>query len=262
MKTTRSRSGLFRHLALALGTSALLAACGGGGGGGSSTTPTPTPTPTPPPTPTGLDTSALQGRWNTTSGTNAFTAIILPGASNTATAWVLAQNLSQLNVLGIDSQAAVSGKIYALSGSTAPVAVSGSVQASLSTSPKTLSVSGLGTTALALTQQDALATPAVQADIVGTWNGSAGGGTQTLSWSVSAGSGAIAGVSTTGCTYTGTLSAQTSASAYTAHFVESCPGSTLTTFDGIATLNGDKSRLTVVGLTIDQSKAIVLPLNK
>lgn len=274
-----------RALALALSTAGLLAACGGGGGGGSSngggsntgggdtgggtggtggtggntggggsTTPQPAP----------FKASELQGRWSLTGATadTSYTAIVLPGSSGTANVWLLSQSLSSLGILSVNDQAAVSGKVYPLGTAATPGAATGAVVADLSASLKTMTLSGLASQGLTLTQQDTLSQPASLADSAGSWTGSVGNGARTLSLSIAADTGALSGASTTGCTYTGSLSPLSTASAFTSTLSESCPDGSTTRFDGIATLNSTKNRLTLVGATPNQTSAVVLLLSK
>lgn len=265
-----------RALALALSTAGLLAACGGGGGGGGSNTGggdtgggtggtggtggggSTTPQPAP------FKASELQGRWSLagTTADTSYTAIVLPGSSGTANAWLLNQSLSSLSILSVNDQAIVSGKVYPLGTAATPGAATGVVVADLSASLKTMTLSGLASQGLTLTQQDTLSQPASLADSAGSWTGSVGNGARTLSLSIAADTGALSGASTTGCTYTGSLSPLSTASAFTSTLSESCPDGSTTRFDGIATLNSTKNRLTLVGATPDQTNAVVLLLSK
>jgi len=225
---------------------ALLAGCGGGGGGDQADA---------------LDTAQLRGRWVTAAGAApAYTAVVLPGASNTASAWLLAQDASRLVKLTVRGDASAQGKAYAL-GQASSQAVTGQVTASLAAAPKTFSVTGVAAGSLALSQSDALSTPAVQADAAGGWSATAGGQAQALQWTVGA-AGAVAGVSTTGCSYTGQLTAMAGASVYGAQFDESCPDGARITYSGIATLNATKSGLTVVVTSADESRGAAVFFSK
>lgn len=268
-----------RALALALSMAGLLAACGGGGGGGSnagggsggntgggsggtggnsggggSTTPQPAP----------FKASDLQGRWSLvgTTADNSYTAIVLPGSSGTANVWLLNQGLSSLSILSINDQAAVSGKVYTLGSAATPGTATGAVVADLSTNLKTMTLSGLASQGLTLNQQDTLAQPSVLTDAGGNWTGSVGNGTQTLSLAIAGGTGTLSGASTTGCTYSGRLAAMSTANAFTSTLSETCPNGSTSSFEGIATLNSAKNRLTIVGATQTQTNGLVLLLSK
>lgn len=270
-----------RALIVILSTLGLLTACGSGGGGDSESpssatpapaqTPTPEPTPQPAPTPEATPApapsftpSALQGRWSLVGATAAtsYTAIVLPGSNNTANVWLLNQSVSELSILSVDNQATLSGKVYALSGTAAPATATGTVVAKLDATPKTLALSGTDNTARTLSLQDALSEPASLTDSAGSWTGSVGNGAQTLSLSIAGDTGTLSGASTTGCTYTGSLTAISNANAFTSTLDESCPDGSITRFEGIATLNGSKNRLTLVGATSAKTSGIVLLLGK
>lgn len=256
MKNTQGHTAL-RAFIVTLGTVGLLAACGGGGGSdASSTEPTPTPTVFTP--------SKLQGRWSSTGATAAtsYTAIILPGAGNTANVWLLSQNLSHLNVLSLNDQAVFSGKTYALGSSSTPITATGTVVADLTSSTKILSLNGANSEVLQVTLQDALTQPASLADTGGNWTGSVSSGVQTLNFSIASQTGILSGTSTTGCTYSGNLVAVSNANAFTSTLNENCPDGSTANFEGIATLNTDKNRLTIVAATLTQTSGLVLLLSK
>ncbi len=233
---------------MVLVAAALLAGCGGGSGGGDDQS-------------EALQTAQLQGRWATAAGAApAYTAVVVPGASNTASAWLLAQDASRLVKLTVRGDASAQGKAYAL-GQGSSQAVTGQVTASLAAAPKTFSVTGAAAGTLALSQSDALSTPAVQAEAAGGWSATAGGQAQALQWTVGA-LGAVAGISTTGCSYAGQLTAMAGVGAYGVQFDESCPDGARTVFGGIATLNASKTSLTVVGASTDESRGVAVFFSK
>ena len=242
-KTTR-RSALLAGLALAL------AACGGSPSGETVI-------------PSTFDVAQLQGRWVTGTGvTPGYTTLILPPQAGSATAWVLAQDAGSLTRLSLAGGAAlsVSGKSYSLTGAALgqPVSTGASAAANLTAVPKTLTFSNLSasTSPIALSLSDGLTGAPPQADVSGNWSASAGNGAQEVNWSLNA-SGTISGSSTTGCVWSGTLLARVDARLYNASMTENCAG-TINQFSGVATVNADKSRLTVVGTLIDESRALVL----
>lgn len=221
--------------AAALTLTGLLAACGGGGGGGDTSGPT-------------IDPTQLKGRWITAAGvTPATTAVVVPDANGAANAWLLAQDASRLVKLVVKSDSSANGKSYALGqGNVAGQAVAGQVTTALAASPKSIAFTGLNTGTL--TQSDTLATPAVQADVVGNWSATSGGSAQTMQWSLNT-TGSMTGTSTTGCTYAGSVAAIASTAAYSVSFSESCADGNKTAFNGVGTLNAAKNGLTVVVVT-------------
>mgnify|MGYP001401706721 CR=1 FL=1 len=217
----------------------LLAACGGGGGGDTSG-----PT---------IDPTQLKGRWVTAAGvTPATTAVVVPDANGAANAWLLAQDASRLVKLVVKSDSSANGKSYALGqGNVAGQAVAGQVTTALAASPKSIAFTGLNTGTL--TQSDTLATPAVQADVVGNWSATSGGSAQTMQWSLNT-TGSMTGTSTTGCTYAGSVAAIASTAAYSVSFSESCADGNKTAFNGVGTLNAAKNGLTVVVTSADETR--------
>lgn len=142
------------------GLTGLLAACEGGGD---------TFDPT-------IDPTQLKGRWVTAAGvTSAMTIFVVPDATGTASAWLLAQDVSRLAKLVVRSDSSANGKSYALSqGNATRQVVTGQVTTALAASPKSISFTGGNAAVQALTQSDTLSTSAVQAEVVGTWSSSSG----------------------------------------------------------------------------------------
>ncbi|RYF68869.1 MAG: hypothetical protein EOO29_34390 [Comamonadaceae bacterium] len=245
-KTTLHKLPVAALVTLAL--SSLLAACGGGGGGDAGPS---------------MDPAQLKGRWATGSGVApAMTAVVVPDAAGTASAWLLAQDASRLVKLVVRSDSSANGKSYALSqGNATAQPVTGQVTTDLAASPKSISFTGVNTNALALVQSDALTTAAVQGDAAGTWSATSGGNAQTTQW-VIASTGSMTGSSTTGCTYAGAVGAIASTAAYSVQFSESCPDGVKTTFNGIATLNAPKSGLTVVVTSADEASGAAVFFSK
>jgi len=234
---------------LFIALTSVLAGCGGGGGGSDDGAT--------------IDPTQLKGRWVTASGvTPAVTAVVVPEASGTASAWLLAQDASRLVKLVVRGDSSATGKSYALSqGNATGQAVTGQVTTALASTPKSISFTGINAGTLALSQSDSLATPAVQADAAGAWSATLGGNAQTIQWSVTA-AGGLAGSSTTGCSYAGNLVAIANTAAYSVQFNESCPDGAKTTFGGIATLNAQKTGLTAVMTSADEIKGAAVFFSK
>jgi hypothetical protein len=217
-----------------------------------------------------LSAAQLQGRWLTSTGvTPARAAIVLPGAEGSTEVWLLASDLSsvsrlQLSTSGIDGVSA-SGKSYSLPSSASNVGQSVSDSGTANLSNNSLS---LNSGALLLTRSDALTTASSLADVVGNWSASVGGQTATLRLSVAA-NGALSGSGTTGCSYSGSLSARSDATAYNARLSEVCSnGSGTIDFAGIATYRAVQgstpAALTMAMTTTDaaQAQALVLGMRQ
>lgn len=210
----------------------------------------------------------MQGRWLTSTGvTPARTAIVLPGAEGSTEVWLLASDLSsvsrlQLSTSGIDGVSA-SGKSYRLPSSATNVGQSVSDSGTANLSNNSLS---LNSGALLLTRSDALTTASNLADVVGNWSASVGGQTATLRLAVAA-NGVLSGSGSTGCSYSGSLSARGDATAYDARLSEVCSSGT-TAFAGIATYRAVQGStpavLTLVMTTTDaaQAQALVLGMRQ
>lgn len=194
--------------------------------------------------------------------TPGYTAVVLTAPGNTASAWVLAQDASRVAKLSVSATDAVSGKLYDLvNPASVAASIAGNATHDLASTTKTLTLSNVLPVALILNRSDSMTTPAVQADVVGTWKFTTAAGQLATTWSVN-NTGTVGIVSTPSCTYAGTLTAMATASAYVAYFTEKCPGSTEILNSGIATLSADKTRLTVVTTTSDESRATVLFFSK
>lgn len=261
---------------VALVLSAGLIACGDGGAnggsassdasgnssGGSSSSGSTASTPT---NTSNLTSASLQGRWLTdSSAATAYTVIALPDNASTSTqAWALAQDGSDLAQFVIDNNSQVKGTLYSLKGNT-PVAISGTVSLNSSTTPKTLSLPGLSMANTVLTQSDALSGSAVLADIAGSWKGAVSGGAKTVTWTVSASSGELAGTSSTGCVYAGSLTPVSSTKVFTTLFSENCSDGSSAGYAGISTLSPDGTRLSTVAVANSSlgSQAIALLLSR
>ena len=236
-------------IARTVALTSLLAACGGGGGGSEAGP--------------AIDPAQLKGRWVTAAGvTPAVTALVVPDASGTASAWLLSQDATRLVKLVVRSDSSANGKSYSLSQSNATgQTVTGQVSATLTTSPKGIAFTGVNTTTLSLSQSDALGTAAAQAELAGTWSATSGGNAQTTQWSITS-TGSTTGTSTTGCAYAGAVNAIASTAAYGVQVTESCPDGTKTTFTGIGSLNAAKNGLTVVLTSADETRGAAVFFSK
>ena len=215
----------------------------------------------PEPAPTTFSAAQLQGRWITSSGISpARTAIVLPGAASSTELWLLSADLLSLSRLQISTTGAdavsASGKTYSLPSNTGQ---SATYSGTVNLSNNSLS---LNAAALLLTRSDALTTPSSLADVVGGWRASVGGQTVTLAWSIAA-DGAMSGPSSTGCSYSGALSARSDASAYNARVTETC-SSRSSSFAGIATYRASPAALTLAMTSTDaaQTQALVVSLSR
>jgi hypothetical protein len=279
-KTLFTRTSLLASVApiisLTLSVALSLSACGGGGSDPEPTTPT-TPT-----KPTTSPTSSLtQGRWASTGLNPVYTAIMVPaptGANTQAvdTVWALAQDASVLIKLKANGAAqtagAVTGNVYTLGRSsvTAVSSASYTIQTTAATATSTvghqISIQPLlGTTAL-FNRTDAMSTALSATQANGKWQADLG--TAKVNWTVdtsAANVNNLSGTSTTGCTYSGQSTVVTAQSLYKVQFTETCSGSgtpTAQTFTGIATLNADSTRLTVVATNDAETRATALLLVK
>jgi hypothetical protein len=226
--------------------------------------PAPAPGPAPAPAPSSVAASALQGRWLASASTPNYTLIVLPAVGESAQVWALAQDSSSLAKLSINSGTALAmtGKSYSLSSTITQTVstLSGSATAVISSNPKTLSLTGLSNTSIAFTQNDALSTPVLQADLAANWRASFNQGSQVVNWTVSP-TGAVSGNSNTGCTWSGNLLTQNNTSVYSANLTESCATGS-TSLEGIATTNASKTQLTIAATSVDQSKGTALQMVK
>lgn len=250
-----------------------LAACGGGGGDGdAAVTPAPSPAPAPAPAPApspapapapAVDATALQGRWSTASGTTAYSAVIVAGAGS-AQGWLLASDATRLYRLTVPSGATLAatgrGFTFTAGGTQSAAAASATAVANTTTAPATLALTGLDAGNLTLNRSETLAGTAAQADVVGNWRATAGGGVVVVNWSISA-TGVITGTASTGCVWSGSLTPHAGAAIYSAGVTETC-GTTATTYAGIGTLDAGKARVTVLGTTANDGRALVLAFTR
>lgn len=257
------------HTIPLLKTCALLASCAtllacGGGGGGSATTTTDVSTPSTPGTTTSAKLSDAQGFWSAgLGGSNSATAVILPNGQ----AWVVYQSANTVTAL---AQAALSlngatytsvGKHYGLpGGAVQDYSFTGNLTGSnTGTLVNTITVGTGSATAVTWTYNKTYETPATQASVQGRWSGAQGA--DVLTWDVDA-NGALAGTSTTGCTYSGTLKPNANPVAVLDVAVTELCAGVSKALSGIATVNAAKSGMSVAYTTAAGAQAGVLVLAK
>lgn len=283
MTTVASRNRLHRMQArlargLAVSLVALVAACGGGGSGGGGV-----PGDGGAPGEGGgapvIDLGAAQGRWQTGAGaTPARTAIIVPATADSpgdgspeegagaqrADGWLLAQDLSRLDVFTLLPDGSVQGTAYRFGAAVVAEPIASTATLSTDAQAPVLTLAGFDGAAagpLALSRVDPLDTPAVQADAAGTWVLTAGSASIALRWTIDVDgnfNGDAGSSSSTGCAYSGVLQALATATAYRVQFRESCPDGSITDFGGIATLDPQATRLTAA--VSDSTKAVAAVL--
>lgn len=251
---------------LALTVAALaasLAGCGSGGSDPALPTPEPTPAPAPVPAPA-QTTAALQGIWQSPAGAaSTLSAVVLPdgklwsiGSKDGVTRLIKANLSAQTTGFG------GTGKSYTLGGGAATNNLGVSATASVvekSSLSGVLTVAGEQPEAFALAYQSRYEIPAVLADYAGAWQAQLGAG--VVNWTFGS-TGAISGIRTTGCTYTGQLSVQASPSAVlNAAITENCAGA-VAQLDGVALFSADKSRITLLLTTADETTGVALNLGR
>jgi hypothetical protein len=246
---------------LTLAAACLITGCGGGESG-----PVPNTGGSAGGTATASALGNLQGLWEGTlsvPGVLNASAIALPDGQM----WLVAADPAvgvRLVKVGFSAQGSnlsATGKNYVLGATPASNAASATATVQAKTRlTGTVSV-GASNQNFSLTYNSRYDTAARLADFAGDWNGAASNQVVTLAWRVSD-SGAITGSSTTGCSYTGTLKTRTEAKAVLdAAINENCAGSSAA-FTGVATLNADKSRLSVAASTADGATAALLSFQR
>lgn len=257
---------IFKRSSLALIT-ATLVACGGGWGTTGSNTPTSPVKPTTPATPVPTLANA-RGFWSATpSATSSVGAVILPNGQ----VWVIYQEGSTVTAL---AQGALSlkgssytgiGNYYSLPAGAVQDfslnAISGNATVTTTTPTLTTNMTvGTGTSnTQTWTYNKAYESVTTVASVQGRWSGAQGA--VSLNWDIDA-SGKLAGTSTTGCVYSGTVTPnESAASVLDVAVTENCAG-TAASLNGIALQNTDKTGLSVAYTTAAGAKAGVLMLQK
>lgn len=245
---------------LALSTAALVA-CGGGGGGevaeGDSDLPS------------ALTLASAQGFWGVTpSDTTSVSAVILPNGQF----WVIYQNVNAVSAFA-NGNLSLKGKTYTGVGKhySLPGGIVNTFNISanleednsfIKSSTIFNNTTTIGTT-LPFTQSWAYnktyENAVSQASVQGRWSGEQGA--VSLVWDIDS-AGKIAGTSTTGCTYIGTINPNANRVAVLdAIITESCAGS-LKTLNGIALLNTTRTGLSVAYTSQAGSQGGVVFLQK
>lgn len=272
-----------------LGT--LLVACGGGGGAQDSVAPPavqppavqppavtppvvtppavtpPAVTPpavTPPPPPATAPLAAAPGFWDgPASGASRSSAVILPDGQ----AWIVYESggtVSALATAALKADASApgnTGRYYALpNGAVQDYRFSASLPpGSAATLEAKVAIGSGAPTASTWTYNKVYETALGLADVKARW--SARLGALDVQWDIDA-SGKLAGTSTTGCTYSGTLAPHSGAPAVLDLAVsETCAGQQQS-LAGIARLSADKTRLSVVYTAAAGTRAGALVLQK
>ncbi len=272
----------FTLAASVLAVCAALTACGGGGSSASSSTDVTSPvrptipatpatpvtpvSPATPVTPTSL--ANAQGFWSAApSATTSVGTVILPNGQ----AWVIYETGNTVSALAqgalsvSGSTFTGSGKHYSLPGGAVQdfsLSATAGTATSTTATPTLVNTTTVGTASsntLTWTYNKAYESAATQASVQGRWSGLQGA--VSLMWDVDS-AGKLAGTSTTGCTYSGTITPNASPVAVLdAAITESCAG-TLKTLSGIATLNAAKTGLSVAYTTAAGAQGGVLVLQK
>jgi hypothetical protein len=155
-----------------------------------------------------------------------------------------------------------SGKSYTLGASAASSSVSATATASVVEKTSingTLTVSSGQSEAFALAYQSRYDTPAALSDYAGAWQATLGPG--VVNWAIGS-TGALSGTRTTGCTYSGQLSLRAEKKAVLdAAVAENCAGSVVQ-LGGVAVLNTDKTRITMLLTTADEATGVALSLGR
>ena len=150
------------------------------------------------------------------------------------------------------------GKSYTLGGSTsAPATVAVAASGVEKTSLNVRTGVDAGAETLTLAWQARYDTPASLAGFAGAWSATLGPG--MVRWNIDD-QGRISGTRTTGCTYTGQLALRPERKAVVDALVqEDCAGVRIP-LEGVATINPDSGRMSMVLTTPDEAQAVVLGL--
>jgi hypothetical protein len=208
-----------------------------------------------------LDSAQVQGHWISSAGANpALIANVVPIDANNADAWILSTSgniAMRMYKLHLAKDFSVAGKSYDLQQTNTPAqAFSGT--SSFTAIPKSLTIDGLSSGKMAFVPST---TPDAgnQADAAGTWNTTIGSAI-LVQWTLGA-DGLVSGTSSTGCVYSGKLTAQPAPQVFDAKVTESCQG-TPTVLNGIATVNADKKAMKFLATTADEARGVALLFSK
>ena len=247
---------------LLLALASTLAGCGGSGGGSDPVAATPT----------AAKLETAQGFWSgslaggTTLNAASTQAVLLPDG----TAWMVLLSSAGAPTGMVKASLAVagtgyvgSGHVYTLAtGAAGSATMTGTAQAG-SRLDATLTTAGATTTtgATGLAFSNAYYTAATAADVAGNWSASASSGALRVNWTVAAG-GALSGISSTGCTWTGSFANRTGGTAVLDFSAtETCAGVS-TVYSGVAVPNSTKSAVTLFVTTTGDAQGFVLTMAK
>ena len=236
-----------------------LAGCGGGGSDAAWPAPDPIPTPVPVPT-----AAALQGIWQSMEGASSTSsAVVLPDGK----LWAITTHggVTRLLKASLSVQTAGfsgTGKSYTLGGNAATNGVSATATANVVEKTRlagAFTVTGGQAEAFSLAYQTRYDTPTVVSDYAGAWQATLGPG--VVNWTIGS-TGTISGTRTTGCTYSGQLTLRAEQKAVlNAAIAETCAGAVVQ-LDGVAVFNADKTRITLLMTTADESTAVAVNLGR
>lgn len=224
----------------------LLTACGGGGGGGGGDVGGGAPET--------FKSNVLQGRWTNASQR----AYVIPSAIGSGTeGWLLTSDLQYLESWTVTTSGSntvsINAKRYTLGEDKNPAPLSYSGTANLTGTP-TLTLNNQS-----FNRDTPLTTSIPLTALAGQWMASAGDGAVTQTLNVTS-NGNITGSSSTGCSYTGSLTSRPGIGVLDMTLAENC-ASGIKNFSGIAAYSSTSTpaRLTLVGTsTSGPDRALVI----
>ncbi|MBC9071575.1 hypothetical protein IAI53_06320 [Thauera sp. CAU 1555] len=205
--------------------------------------------------------AVFQGRWATTDVQPGYSAIVVPEETGeSALVWALAHDLSQLVKARITGDAQAPTEAEGLrfdltSPQSAPdtlVSARASIDSAVSPTSLTLT-SMVGEEQVTLERIDRLEGRLEPAAANGEWR--ADFEALQVNWTVS--DGLITGSSTAGCLYSGSTTSPAGTAVYRLAFDEVC-GTTTRRFEGIATVDAERARMTVLTTTPEEQAASAL----
>lgn len=247
-----------RALGVLLACTALLSGCGGGGGGGGGGGEGPTG----PVIPASL--AAVQGFWGGPLDASTIgQTVVLPDGN----VWLVVQSGSTVLAVG-RAQAVITPAGASATGATTELASGLSQPLTMTASSVVAQHTVTGTVTarqvtsnVSWTYNSRYDVPLPLADVAGRWTGTASQQQVGVTLDVGA-TGAITGVSTTGCTYSGALTKmQQAVAVLSANLTETCAGAS-NTFTGIATVNEAKNRASLLLGTAAGTQFTLIPLQK
>ncbi len=226
-----------------------LVACGGGGSNSAPTNAMAT----------------YQGRWVNTHRLPGHTVLVVPDDDKSgATVWALAHDFSLLVKAHIEDDGQTVTEAHGVSfNPTAPGSTPNTLEAATAAldstdTAKTLTLTRmLDVEPITLNRSSPLDGRLDPTVGNGAWQ--ANFQTLQLNWAVA--DGLFTGTSTTGCIYSGSMTSPAQTAVYRVVFDEVC-GIAIRSFAGIATVNPERTNLTVIATTIDDRAATALIFNK